>query len=564
MKPNTPVLLTSVLFGIATCAIAADAVKPRPNILLIVADDLGYSDIGCFGGEIRTPHLDRLAASGLRATDFHVAPSCSPTRSMMLTGNDNHIVGLGNMAEWSGPTQRGKPGYEGHLNRRAVSIAALLREAGYFTCMAGKWHLGEKPDEWPAARGFERDFTLLQGAGSHWADRKGLIPSEPEVTYTRNGKLVEHLPADYYSTYHFTESIISNLEENAGSGKPFFAYLAYQAPHGPLAAPERWIDRYKGRYDKGYDVLRAERLVRQKELGIVARDTVGFPRLPTIPAWEELGEDQRRLSARKMEVYAAMVEAMDDQIGRLLSFLRKTGQYENTLIVFLSDNGAAGEDLGEMIEKLAPTAREWFDKSFDNRLENIGRPGSCTEYGPAWAQVGSVPFRLYKGVLANGGIRLPLIVSGPGVTHRGATHRSLLHVMDLVPTFLEAADVKPPAMFGGLPVAQPQGRSLWPLLANRESAIRKGSDWLGWELFGNRAIRQGDWKLLQLMPSASGSGDWELFDLKNDPAEMHDLSGTHPERRNAMIRLWDEYVNRNGVILTSDGPFAPKSRAIDP
>ena len=530
----------------------------KPNILLIVADDLGYSDLGCFGGEIRTPNIDALAGGGMRATDFHTAPTCSPTRSMMLTGTDNHIAGLGNMAEWSGPAQKGKPGYEGHLNSKVVSVATLLHDAGYFTCMAGKWHLGEKPDEWPAARGFERDFTLIPGAGSHWADMKGLLPSEPKVTYTRDGKLVDSLPADYYSSKNFTDSIIGNLKENAASGKPFFAYLAYQAPHGPLAAPDDWIDKYKGRYDKGYDALRSERLARQKQVGIVAKDVVGFPRLPNIPAWDALSEEQRRLSARKMEVYSAMVEYMDDQIGCLISFLKESGQYDNTLIVFLSDNGAAGEDLGEMISKLAPTAREWFGKTFDNRPENIGRPGSCVEYGPAWAQVGSVPFRLYKGVVANGGICLPLIVSGPGVQQRGSTNRSLLHVMDLTPTFLEVAGVKHPSSQEGSTLAPPQGKSLWPLLAGKESAIRTGSDWLGWEIFGNRAIRQGDWKLLYLYPAAGGTGDWELFNLKDDPAELNDLSAKHPEKRAAMIGLWDAYVKRNGVILTGDGPYAPK------
>ncbi len=549
----------SAILAIGTVvSTVAEGAKTKPNLLLIVADDMGYSDLGCFGGEINTPNIDALAAGGLRATDFHVAPSCSPTRSMMLTGTDNHIAGIGNMAEWMGPTQKGKPGYEGHLNSRAVSVATLLRSTGYFTCMAGKWHLGDKPDEWPAARGFERDFTLLQGAGSHWADMKGLLPSEPKVTYTRDGKLGGSLPADYYSSKNFTESIIGNLTENATSGKPFFAYLAYQAPHGPLAAPSDWIDKYKGRYDKGYDALRTERLARQKELGIVAKDVVGFPRLPAIPAWDALSEEQRRISTRKMEVYAAMVEYMDDQIGRLVSFLKESGQYDNTLIVFLSDNGAAGEDLGEMIGKLAPTARGWFGKTFDNRLENIGRPGSCVEYGPAWAQVGSVPFRLYKGVPANGGICLPLIVSGPGVRHRGSTNRSPLHVMDLTPTFIEAAGVKHPAGLDGSTLAPLQGKSLWPLLAGKESAIRTGSDWLGWELFGNRAIRQGDWKLLYLYPAAGGTGDWEMFNLKNDPAELNDLSAKHPEKRTAMIGLWDEYVKHNGVILTGDGPYLPK------
>jgi arylsulfatase len=538
--------------------LAADAPAGKPNVLLIVADDMGYSDLGCYGGEINTPNIDALAARGLRGTDFYVAPSCSPSRSMMLTGTDNHIAGIGNMAEWSGAAQKGKPGYEGHLNTRLPSLASLLRDSGYHTVMAGKWHLGDKSDQWPAARGFDRDLTMLQGAGSHWADMQGLLPTEPQVSYTRNGKRLESLPKDYYSTKNFTDFVIENISEKSRADQPFFAYLAYQAPHGPLAVPQEWMDRYKGRYDRGYDVIREERLARQKQLGIVAGDVKCFPRLPHIPAWDTLTEEQRRHSARKMELYAAMIEYMDDQIGRLIGHLKQTGEYDNTLILFISDNGAAGEDMGELMTKLAPTAREWFEKTYDNRPENWGRPGSCVEYGPAWAQVSSVPFRLYKGVEAEGGIRAPLIVSGPGVMPQGKLNRSVMHVMDIVPTLLEAAGIEHPAARAGNSAAMLQGKSLWPLLAGREQQIRSDTDWLGWELFGNRAIRQGDWKLLYLLKAAGGTGDWELINLREDPAEMRDLSEAHPDKREALLELWEEYVKRNGVIISDAGPFTPR------
>jgi len=535
---------------------AANPPKSRPNILLIVADDLGYSDLGCFGGEIRTPNIDALAARGLRATHFYAAPSCSPTRSMLLSGMDSHIAGIGNMAEWTGPTQRDQPGYEGFLNTRVVTAVTRLRDAGYHTYMAGKWHLGDKPDQWPAARGFTRDFSLLQGAGSHWADRLGLLPSEPKVSYTRNGELIAELPKDYYSSKDLTNFIIESIDKNAKDDKPFFAYLAYQAPHGPLAVPDPWIDRCKGRYDRGYDAIREERLASQKRWGLTANDVVTFPRLPNIPAWETLTNDQQQLSARKMELYAAMVEFMDDQVGRLISHLKEIGEYDNTLIVFISDNGAAGEDMGELVAKLAPEAKTWFEQTFDNRPENWGRPRSAIEYGPAWAQVSSVPFRLFKGVVAEGGIRLPLIVSGPGVEHQGAINHWVLHVMDLLPTFLDLAGIKLPAAQDVKNSTLAQGKSMWPLLDGRVKEIRTESDWLGWELFGNRAIRQGDWKLLYLLPAAGGTGDWELFNLKVDPAEMHDLTATNPEKKAALLKLWDEYVTRNGVIVSDAGPFA--------
>jgi len=456
--------------------------------------------------------------------------------------------------DWS--IAEGRQGYEGFLNDRMVSVATRLRNAGYHTFMAGKWHLGDKPSQWPVARGFMRDFSLLQGAGSHWSDRLGLLPSEPTVSYTRNGKLVKELPNDYYSSKDLTHFIIDSIDENARDNKPFFAYLAYQAPHGPLAIPDLWLDRCKGRYDRGYDAIRDERLDRQKALGIISDQANAFPRLQNISAWETLTDDQRQLSARKMELYAAMIEYMDDQIGRLINHLKEIGEYDNTLIVFISDNGAAGEDMGELIEKLAPEAKAWFEKTFDNRPENWGHPGSAVEYGPAWAQVSSVPFRLFKGVVTEGGIRAPLIVSGPGVKHQGTLNHSLLHVMDLMPTFLDVAGIKLPRPQDKSEFATNQAKSLMPLLSNSEQRIRTESDWLGWELFGNRAIRQGDWKLLYLLPAAGGTGDWELFNLKDDPAEINDLSAIHPERKAAMLKLWDEYVMRNGVIVSDAGPFA--------
>lgn len=369
------IILSTVLWLEDSTCPAAVPPQGKPNILLIVADDMGYSDLGCFGGEINTPNLDALAARGLRATNFYVAPSCSPSRSMLLTGTDSHVAGIGNMAEWTGPAQRGQPGYEGYLNTRVVTVASLLRDSGYHTCMAGKWHLGEKSDQWPAARGFERDFSLLQGAGSHWSDMLGLLPSEPRVTYTRNGEKVKELPKGYYSSRNLTDFIIQSIDEKGQDDKPFFAYVAYQAPHGPLAVPDEWRDKYQGRHDKGYDAIREERLSRQKKLGITGKDVVCFPRLPNIPAWDELTDDQRRLAARKMELYAAMIEYMDDQIGRLMTHLKQAGTYDNTLIVFISDNGAAGEDIADLVTKLAPAAKDWFDKTFDNRPENWGHPG---------------------------------------------------------------------------------------------------------------------------------------------------------------------------------------------
>ena len=552
----TVVALATILICWPSASVLADTPKGKPNVLLVVADDMGYADLGSYGGEIRTPHLDALASRGIRATQFYTSPTCSPTRAMLLTGTDNHIAGLGNMAEWLGPKQKGKPGYEGHLNDRVVTVATLLREAGYHTYMAGKWHLGEKPGMWPAARGFERDLSVLDGAGSHWRDMQGLNPARPKLTITRNGKKISELPEGYFSSKDFTDFIINSIEEHRNDDKPFFAYLAYQAPHGPLAVPDDWRDKGKARYDKGYDEVRKERLARQQQLGLVREDAVGFPRLPNIPAWDKLTDEHRRQMARKMELYAAMVENMDHHIGRLLNYLKQIGELDNTLIIFFSDNGAAGEDIAELVKALAPQAKDWFAKTFDNRFENWGRPGSSVDYGPSWAQVSMVPFRQFKGVVAEGGIRAPLIVAGPGVKHKGKINHSLLHVMDIVPTVLELTGVKQPSEDSANIVAPIQGKSMLPLLAGRADAIRKETDWLGWELFGNRAIRQGDWKLLYLLKRAGGTGDWQLFNLREDPAELQDLSKKYPEKRDALLTLWEQYAKTNGVIVSDAGPFA--------
>jgi arylsulfatase A-like enzyme len=557
-------LLAAALAGALalTNAHAADtastsSVPGRPNILLIIADDMGYSDIGCFGGEIKTPNLDALAQRGLRATSFYVGPTCSPTRSMLLSGTDNHVAGLGNMAEFLGPKQKGKPGYEGHLNNRVVSLATVLRDAGYHTYMAGKWHMGEEPGSWPAARGFERDFSLMQGGGSNWSDMLYPNPAHPHLTFTLNGKALEKLPDNHFSSEAYANFIMKSVDENKDDGKPFFAYLSFQAVHSPFAVPDDWLNKYQGQYDQGYDALRASRLARMKEMGIVGKSVQPFPRLPNIPAWDSLTPEQQKLSARRMEIYAAMLANMDYHIGRVLDHLKEAGKLDNTLVIFFSDNGAESIELTSLIESVfSPEAKKWFLEHFDPRPENWGRKGSVVDYGPAWAQAGSVPFRMFKGYVSEGGIRAPLIIAGPGVTHAGDINASLLHVMDIAPTLYELAGAEHPSRKRGSTLAPLQGKSLVPLLTGRSDASRGGSDWIGWELFGNRAVRQGDWKILYLLKAAGGSGDWQLFNLRDDPAELHDLSKTHPEKRQALLALWDAYVKANGVILTGDGLFA--------
>jgi arylsulfatase A-like enzyme len=547
--------MASVCAGLFAVA-PARAETTKPNILLIIADDMGYSDLGCFGGEIQTPNLDALAARGLRGTNFYVSPTCSPTRSMLLTGCDNHIAGFGNMDEFAGPQQKGKPGYEGYLNDRVVPIGRVLRDAGYHTIWAGKSHMGYDQKHWPAAMGFERDFTLLQGGGSNWSDMTYPNPDHPHLNFTRNGKPLEKLPDDHFSSAAYTDFIINSIKENQGDGKPFFAYLSFQAVHSPFAAPDEWLEKYRGAYDKGYDAIRAERLERMKALGIVGEETAPAPRQPTTPAWDTLTPEEQKLSARRMEVYAAMLDNMDYNIGRLINYLKSSGQLDNTVVFFISDNGAEPVELGTLVESVfSEDAKKWFFENFDTTPENWGRKGSAVDYGAAWAQVSSTPFRFYKAWQAEGGIRSPLIMAGAGVKNAGAINSSVLHVTDLVPTFLDLAGTTHPSASDSN-LAPLTGKSLAPLLAGDTDSVRTSADWIGGELFGNRMVRQGDWKLCYILKAAGGSGEWELFNLRDDPAEMNDLSAEHPEKVEAMLQLWDDYVKTNGVILTNDGPFA--------
>ena len=536
---TTNIALFLILAGLAM------AQERRPNILLIVADDAGYADIGSFGGEIQTPNLDALASVGVRFTQFGVSATCSPSRSMLLSGTDNHQAGLGNMAEFMASNQKGKAGYEGHLSDRIAPIPMLLKNAGYNTYMAGKWHMGEEPQHFPAARGFMRDLSLIPGGGSHLEDMWG-AKGERQL-YTYNGKLIEALRPGFHSSEDYTASIIANIEENRHDGKPFFAYLALQAPHDPFQLPDGWRDRYAGRYDAGYDALRASRIERMKQLGILDPAATVFPRLPTIPAWAALSDEERRQSARRMELYAAMVEHMDANIGKLTGYLKTTGLHEDTLIIFLSDNGPEG-NIMEM-------GQPWDN----SRFEDWGKKGTFIQYGPAWAQASAGPLRMFKGFLAEGGIRTPLIVAGTGVTGGGRISNAVTHIMDIPATILEAAGVAHPESLEGRQVAPLQGKSLSPVLDNVSQAVRAPSDWLGWELFGNRAIRQGNWKLLWLC-EPYGTGQWQLYDLEADQGETKDLAAEHPDIRDQLVAHWDDYVKTNHVILPDVSPICRKQQ----
>jgi len=390
----------------------AETAALKPNILLVVADDLGWTDIRSYGGEIDTPNLDALAEQGIKFTDFHVSVSCSPTRSMLLSGNDNHIAGLGNMGELLTDNQIGQPGYEGHLNDRVATLAEALRGGGYHTYMSGKWHLGHEKGSLPFGRGFERSFSMLVGGASHWADMLGILPSDDPAKYSRDGQFLESLPADHYSSKSFADFLINAIRENRGDGKPFLAYLAFQAVHDPVQVPEPWQSKYRGKYDAGYEALKATRWQSAKDIGVVPQSAALADRHPMIKPWGELSEEARAVEARGMEVYAGMLDAMDYHYGRVADFLKDIGEYDKTVIIFLSDNGANPWYSNEYPEADKSEFRDQFDFS----LGNIGNPGSNHAYGIGFASGSGGPLDKFKMTVGEGGIRVPLLISGPGIT----------------------------------------------------------------------------------------------------------------------------------------------------
>jgi arylsulfatase len=520
---------------------------PRPNFLLIVVDDMGFSDLGAFGSEIETPNLDALALGGVRLTGFHSAPACSPTRAMLLTGTDHHLAGIGAMTETLRPDFEGAPGYEGHLNERVVTVAELLREGGYRTLLSGKWHLGDTPQTWPAARGFERSFALLPAAGDHFG-RELANPLLPSPMYAEDDAYVSELPDGFYSTDYFTDRLIEFFEERQeGDQRPFFAYLPYSAPHYPLQAPDAEIAKYRGVYDAGPDVLREKRLARLRELGLVGEDVVAHPVVTREPGWDELSAEDKASSARTMEVYAAMVDRVDQNVGKVVDHLKRTGQFDNTVIVFLSDNGAEGA-IADAMPILGRFIGERVRETCDNSLENLGRPGSYAWYGPRWAQAATAPSRLVKAFTTQGGIRVPAFVHWPAAKRDGIAE-VFSTAMDVAPTFLDLAGVDHPASWRGREVLPPRGRSLRPWLEGRAEAVHPPGTSTGWELFGRRAVRQDDWKAVYV-PDENGVSTWQLYDLSKDPGEVEDLAGTHPEKLEALLGLWRQYVEETGVIET--------------
>jgi arylsulfatase len=531
---------------VSDTAPAAGETQSQPNLLLLVADDMGYTDLGAYGSEIRTPNIDGLAEQSIKLTNFHVAPTCAPTRSMILSGTDNHTAGLGSM--FGRPMLSGVdgvPGYELYLHERVATLPEILSDAGYHTYIAGKWHLGVEPDQTPAARGFERSFVLIPGSWQHFG--------APAHLFSENGEMVDESINDFYSTRGYTDKLIEYIGDNHGDDRPFFAFAAYTSPHWPLQVPDEFIDRYAGVYDEGYDVLREKRVESAQALGLVPQvdAEAGFERIG--PAWQELSDEEQRVSARRMELYAAMLENLDHNIGRLLAYLEEIGELDNTVILFMSDNGAESDRID-----LNPTFVQRWGPTADNSMENLGRANSFVSIGPGWAQAATAPFNRAKGFINEGGTRVPaFILYGSGVNPIDIDDQ-FLRAMDIAPTFLELAGTEPVSgSYRGREVVEIEGRSFARILDGNHQPLYSNDEAIGSELHGHRALRRGRYKLVWEQAAGNTWWDypvpdswyrWSLYDIESDPSESRDLSEDYPELVAEMIELWDDYADAHGVV----------------
>lgn len=535
--------LIALLLTILCSMQVTGALAARPNIVLVLADDLGFSDIAPFGSEIETPTLTALAASGVRFSNYHTAASCAATRGMLLTGVDSHRNGVPNLPETIPPEQRAHPNYRGTLGHNVVTVASLLQDAGYHTYMAGKWHLGKEPDQLPFRRGFERTVTLADSGADNWEQKPYLFIYD-KANWFADGEPFE-LPEDFYSSRFLIDKTIEFIESNAGDGQPFFAYVPFQAVHVPVQAPREFTDKYLGVYDKGWHTLRRQRQARAKELGLVPEDS-GMVEMSTTGDWDAYSEDEQRYHAKRMAVHAGMVDAMDHHLGRLVDYLKRTGQYDNTIFIFTSDNGSEPSG-GDSPRSLDMRLGLWW-QGYANDYDSLGLKGSFNAIGPSFASAAVSPLAYYKFYAGEGGMRVPLIIAGSSITARAMPTDAFTFVTDITPTILDLAGVAPPrARYGGRPVEAISGRSLAPLLRGEADRIYAEDDPIGYELGGNAALFQGDFKLVRNVPPV-GDNAWHLYDIANDPGETQDLQDTMPERFRRMQALYETYAADNQVL----------------
>jgi arylsulfatase A-like enzyme len=552
LKRAATLLTALALLSPATLG-AQVAPAKRPNIVILLADDWGFTDVGAFGGEIATPNIDALAAKGVRFSNFHVAGSCSPTRAMLLTGVTNHRAGLGNMPETIPPEHLGKPGYEAQLNNRVVTIADQLRAGGYRTYLTGKWHLGHTPDTLPTVRGYDRALALAQSGADNFEDKPNLLIYN-KTEWSEDGKPAK-LPKRFYSSTLIIDKMISYIDRDKATGKPFFASVNFIANHIPVQARDADIAAYAGRYHYGWTTLRKERRAAAITKGVMPAG-VRTVTMNTSGDWTKLSAQQREQRAGAMAAYAAMGTAMDREIGRLIAHLKTIGAYENTIFVFLSDNGAEATDPMNMGAFTRWNANQLYDQS----IAQQGRPGSLTAQGAGFASASVSPLRGYKFTASEGGLRVPMIMAWPGnpAIKGGSVATGFAHVTDMPMTLLKLAGVAAQqGRFAGRPVEPMTGLDLTPMLTGAASSVHSADKPLGYELSGNAVLFKGDYKLVKNLPPY-GDGRWRLYNISADPGETLDLSGSDPARFAAMQKDYVAFAKVNKVLPMPEGYTAPK------
>ncbi len=535
-------LATGLVACLTIVAFPAQARTARPNFVVIVVDDAAFMDFGAYGGEARTPTIDHLARRGALFMNYHTSPLCSPSRAMLLTGVDNHRTGHATIEEVMPPQLRGRPGYTLRLEPGVLTIADRLKANGYRTLMAGKWHLGRGDGDLPDRHGFDRSLALDASGADNYVQRP-YMPYYDRAPWFEDGAPTR-LPPRFYSSDLLVDRLISYIDEGPPGAAPYFAYLAFQAVHIPVQVPRRFSDNYAGEFSDGWEALRERRWKRARDLHLIPEDAplAQFP--SRLRRWRDLSQQEKEMSARSMEVYSGMLEAMDQAIGRLVSRIQARGELERTVFVITSDNGPEPSDpvhANGMVLWMALNGYHW-DRS------RMGEEGSLAFIGPEWAASISSPHSLYKFYASEGGLKAPLIITGPGVT-AGGRSRALTFVTDVAPTLLEMAGAPLQTPGERVPIS---GRSLAATLREDTAEVRGPEEDVGVEVSGNAALFRGDFKIVRNMPHV-GDGRWRLYNLRVDPGETRDLASQDPQRFADMLAAYDAYAERNGVLPLPEG-----------
>ena len=537
-----------LLNAVTAAASVPDTEDERPNFVFILADALGFTDIAPYGGEVNTPTLSALAERGVRFANYHTAANCAPARAMLLTGVNNHLAGVPNIPEMLAPEQRVHENHQGVLGSNVVTVATLLEDAGYHTYLAGKWHLGSAPDKRPSRRGFERTVALMDSGADNW-EQRSYLPIYETANWFADGERFE-LPEDFYSSRFLIDKTIEFIDGNLQDGQPFFAYVPFQAVHIPVQAPQAFTDRYRGVYEDGWELLRERRRARAVEIGLVP-ENAGMVRMASTDDWTSLSEERKRYEAKRMAVYAGMIEAMDFHIGRLIEYLRSRGVYENTVFIFTSDNGA--EASGPDDPSAFASSRMPGSLGYHTDYERLGLKGSYNTISPSFASAAASPLAFYKFYAGEGGLRVPLIIAGDPLAAMPRLTHAFAWATDIAPTILSMAGLeRPGSRYGGRPVLPMTGRDLSPLLSGSADRVYGDDDGVGYELTGHAAFFQGDYKLVRNGPP-EGDGEWHLYNIMADPGEVIDLKETEPARFQRMLNGYAQFERDNGVMPLPQG-----------